>query len=586
MWRDRTTAPVIAALALTLALSPLAGCGRSSPPPGPPSLVELTIAGAHAALLDGRLSCEALTRGYLARIQAFDPPPEPDAVGAPSPAALMPAQPPQMQGQRAAGRLPIPASAADALNAIIAVNPNALARARALDAEQASRRRLRSLHCIPVILKDNFDTADMPTAAGSAALAGSLPPDDAFMVRQLRAAGAIVLAKSNMGEWAFSPYRTISSTHGETRNPYDLAHVPAGSSGGTAAAIAANLGIIGMGTDTGNSIRGPASRTGLVGLRATLGATSRDGIVPLLSNRDVGGPMLRSVRDTAMVFSVLAGADPADPLTASARGRVADDYTSFLRPDGLADVRLGVLRVLVDTDTADVEVTAVFERALADLERAGATLVDPFVIPRFAALTAATGFCSRFRYDLDRYLATLGPQAPWHSLDAIVAAGLFLPRHDGAVQWAMAQRGDPADQEPPCVDVAGDPRRKALLEAVVSAMDQAGVDALVYPTWSNPPRRVGDDDSPHGNNSPVIAPHTGQPAITVPMGHTASGLPLGLQLVARPFDEGKLLQYAYAYEQQTRHRRPPPGFGPVPQTRAQAATAATSAAAGLPARQP
>jgi Asp-tRNA(Asn)/Glu-tRNA(Gln) amidotransferase A subunit family amidase len=533
-------------------LSGLTAC-HGPTPPAAPSLIELTIQGAHDALADGSLSCEGLTRGYLARIANYDPPPAPDAA-------------PPGADEEPPG---IPPTDADELNAIIAINPNALERARALDDEYARLGRLRRLHCIPVILKDNFDTADMPTEAGSVALAGSLPPDDAFMVRQLRAAGAIVLAKSNMGEWAFSPYRTISSTHGETRNAYDLRRVPAGSSGGTASAIAANLGIIGMGTDTGNSIRGPASHLGLVGIRSTLGATSRDGIVPLLANRDVGGPMLRSVRDTALVFSVLAGHDPADPLTEQAVGRVRADYEASLGLDGLRGARIGVLRALVDTETADPEVTAQFERALSDLQRGGADVIDPLMIPDLEALTEATGFCSRFRHDLAAYLEGLGPDAPLDTLDQIVASGRYLPRHAKAMDWAMSVDVAPAAQDPPCVDVQGDPRRRALLHAVVAAMDSAGVDALTYPSWNNPPRRIGDDDSPHGNNSPVIAPHTGQPAITVPMGFTAAGLPLGLQLLGRPFDEAKLFRYAYAYEQATRHRRPPPGFGPLPGPRAQ-----------------
>ena len=555
-------ATVLSALLLACALAACSHDGRTPRQGGADglNLMELTIDAAQAALLHGEISCEGLTRGYLARIAAYDPPPDAASrVGAPA-AASSPVDGP---GDDAATTPLEPLKTpATKLNAIIRINPNALARARALDDEYRKLGRLRRLHCIPVILKDNFDTADMPTEAGSIALAGSLPPDDAFMVRQLRAAGAIILAKSNMGEWAFSPYETVSSTHGETRNAYDLTRVPAGSSGGTASAIAANLGVIGMGTDTGNSIRGPASHLALVGIRSTLGATSRDGIVPLLSNRDVGGPLMRTVRDTAIVFSLLAGPDPADPLTTLAQGRVEADYARFLDPDGLRGARLGVLRALVDTDTADPEVVGVFELALEDLERAGAVLVDPFEIPRFEALTKATGFCSRFRYDLKRYLASLGDAAPIRSLDEVMARGRYLARNAEAMQWAMGASGDPAEQEPPCVDVQGDPRRKALLTGVVDAMAAAGVDAIVYPSWSNPPRRIGDSASPHGNNSPVIAPHSGQPAITVPMGFTASGLPLGLQLLARPFDEAKLFRFAYAYEQATRHRRPPQGFGP------------------------
>jgi Asp-tRNA(Asn)/Glu-tRNA(Gln) amidotransferase A subunit family amidase len=489
-------------------------------------VIELTIDQAHRAMRKGWISCEQLTQRYLRRIDAYDQP--------------------------------------SGLNAIIRINPNAVQRARALDRRYAETRRMRRLHCIPVILKDNFDTADMPTEAGSIALRGSIPPDDAELVRRLREEDAIILAKSNMGEWAFSPYETISSTHGETRNAYDLGRVPAGSSGGTASAIAANLGIVGMGTDTGNSIRGPASHLALVGLRSTLGATSRDGIVPLLANRDVGGPLMRTVEDAAIVYSVLAGYDPADPLTRAAIGRIKPDYRRSLKRSGLRGARLGVLRALIDTETVDPEVVAVMHRAIEDLRRAGAVIVDPFEIPDFARLRDATGFCSRFRYDLENYLQALGPEAPIRSLDEVVERGQFLPGNAGAMRWAMGVDGVPRAQQPPCVDVQGDPRRREFLAAVVSAMDAQRIDAIIYPSWSNPPRRIGDQQSPHGNNSPVIAPHTGQPAITVPMGFNRAGLPLGLQLLARPFDEHKLFRYAYAYEQATHHRRPPAAFGPLP----------------------
>ena len=420
---------------------------------------------------------------------------------------------------------------------------------------------MKRLHCIPVILKDNFDTADMPTEAGSIAMQGSHPPDDAFMVKRLRDNDAIILAKSNMAEWAFSPYETVSSTHGITRNAYDTERVPAGSSGGTASAIAANFAIIGMGTDTGNSIRGPASHLALVGMRSTIGATSRDGIVPLLQNRDIGGPLTRSVTDNAVVYSVTAGADPADPLTMSAAGHVKPDYSVYLKPDGLHGARLGVLRALVDTDDADFEVVDTMDKAIDELTAAGAVIVDPFDIPDFDRLRQASGFCSRFRYDLGNYLDTLGAMTPISSLDEVYRERHYLPGNAQAMEWAMGVAGAPQEQNPPCVDVAGDPRRKQFLTTVVSAMDAADLDAIIYPSWNNPPRKIGDLESPHGNNSPIIAPHTGQPAITVPMGFTSNGLPLGLQFLARPFDEHKLFQFAYAYEQTTRHRRPPDGFG-------------------------
>ena len=513
---------------LAVVVGLVAGCVSApapEPPPAAPSFIELSIEAAQQAIREQRISCEQLTRRYLRRIETYDQ--------------------------------------ASGLNAIIYINPNALERARTLDEKTAAGHAMQRLHCIPVILKDNFDTADMPTEAGSIALQGSYPPDDAFMVQRLRDQDAIILAKSNMGEWAFSPYETVSSTHGVTRNAYDTERVPAGSSGGTASAIAANFGIIGMGTDTGNSIRGPAAHLALVGLRSTLGATSRDGIVPLLLNRDVGGPLTRTVTDNAIAYSVIAGADPADPLTTAAAGRVKADYTVYLKRDGLQGARLGVLRALVDRSDADFEVIAAMDRAIEELQAAGAVIVDPFDIPDFDRLRRATGFCSRFRYDLGNYLATLGAAAPIRSLDEVQRERRYLPASAEAMQWAMDVSVAPQEQNPPCVDVAGDPRRKQFLVAVLAAMDAARLDAIIYPSWSNPPRSIGDFESPHGNNSPVIAPHTGQPAITVPMGFTSDGLPLGLQFLARPFDEHKLFQFAFAYEQATRHRRPPRGFGPL-----------------------
>jgi Asp-tRNA(Asn)/Glu-tRNA(Gln) amidotransferase A subunit family amidase len=519
---------MLKAATLGLLFSTMVGCVTVPTPQAPSvplSFIELTIADAQQAIRAQRINCEQLTRRYLRRIETYN------HVGE--------------------------------LNAIIYVNTRALERARALDEKYAAGHAMKRLHCIPVILKDNFDTADMPTEAGSVALQGSFPPDDAFMVKRLRDNDAIILAKSNMGEWAFSPYETVSSTHGITRNAYDTERVPAGSSGGTASAIAANFGIIGMGTDTGNSIRGPASHLALVGMRSTLGATSRDGIVPLLLNRDVGGALTRTVTDSAIVYSVIAGVDTADPLTREAAGRVKADYRIYLKPDGLQGARLGVLRALVDSGDADFEVLDAMDQAIDELTVAGAVIVDPFEIPDFDRLRQATGFCSRFRYDLGNYLATLGTSAPISSLDEVYRDRRYLPGSAKAMAWAMAVSGAPQEQSPPCVEVADDPRRKQFLTAVMAAMDAANLDAIIYPSWSNPPRKIGDLESPHGNNSPVIAPHTGQPAITVPMGFTSNGLPLGLQFLARPFDEHKLFQFAFAYEQATGHRRPPGGFGPL-----------------------
>ncbi|MFT5101329.1 MAG: amidase [Candidatus Azotimanducaceae bacterium] len=510
-------------LLLTLLSLLLAACGAPVPPNKMVqfNFIETTIDDLHGAIEDQMITCEAITSGFLDRIKKYDE--------------------------------------ISNLNAIIYVNPNAIQEAQALDRKYQATKTMLSLHCVPTILKDNFDTFDMPTEAGSIALSGSIPPDDAYMVKRLRQADAIIIAKSNMGEWAFSPSNTISSTHGETRNAYDLSRVPAGSSGGTAAAIAANFGVIGMGSDTGNSIRGPASHLSLVGMRSTIGVTSRDGIVPLLLNRDVGGPLMRTVKDAAKVFNAIAGVDSADATTKIYEDHKVEDYTARLSRDGLSKVRLGVLRQIYDSAIADKQTLAVFARAVKDLQSSGAVIVDPVTIPDFEALAAATGFCSRFRYDLNNYLKTLGAKTDVKSLKDIVEQRKYRPENESSMQWAMSIEADvkPNEQIPPCTDVEGDPRRKALLAAVVKTMEDLNLDALIYPTWSNPPRKIGDSDSPAGNNSGVVAPHTGQPAITVPMGYVGNNLPVGLQILGRPFSEEQLFQYAYAYEQATRHRKPP-----------------------------
>src|SRR5215813_7563409 len=240
-------------------------------------VTETTIAETQAAIRAGKVTCHQLIEAYLKRIHAYDQP--------------------------------------TGLNALVVINPNALAEADRLDEEFKRTGKLRPLHGIAVIVKDNYDTNELQTTGGSLALKGFIPSQDATMVKKIRDAGAIVLAKSNMAEWAFSPYVTVSSIAGITRNPYDLERVPAGSSGGTAAAVAASLGEVGLGTDTGNSIRGPSSHNCLVGIRSTMGLTSRDGIVPLYFRNDIGGPMAKSVADAAAILGAVAGYDAADPIT-------------------------------------------------------------------------------------------------------------------------------------------------------------------------------------------------------------------------------------------------------------------------------
>jgi Asp-tRNA(Asn)/Glu-tRNA(Gln) amidotransferase A subunit family amidase len=481
-------------------------------------VVEASISDIHDAMRAGALTSRELVRFYLDRIEAYD-----------------------KQGP--------------ALNAIITINPNALARAEELDQIFASSGMVGPLHGIPVIVKDNYDTSDLPTSAGSLSLAGSVPPNDAFQVRRLRAAGAIVLVKSNMAEFAFTPYETVGSAiPGHTRNPYALNRVPAGSSGGTAAAVAASFGAVGLGTDTGNSIRGPSSHTALVGIRSTMGLTSRNGIVPLYLDHDIGGPMARTVEDAVTVFDVIAGHDPADAVTAASLDHRSPDYTEFLDADALRGARIGVMRQWSNRDGADAEVIARFEEALADLEKAGATIIDPVTIPEMDALWESGLWCPRFKWDLNTYLASRGPEAPYANLEAIIDSRRFHPQIRPRMERGQAVQ-EPPDSNPTCIRSLEN--REVLRAAVRRQLGEHRLDAMVYPTWSNPPRLIGDLNTPHGDNSQDLSPGTGFPAITVPMGYVGNDLPVGLQFFGDAWSEHRLIALAYAYEQATHHRRPP-----------------------------
>ncbi len=482
---------------------------------------EATIADIHRAMRSGKLTTHQLVEAYLKRIAAYD------------------------QSTK--------------LNAIVIVNPNALAEADKLDAEFKRTKKLRPLHGIPLIVKDNFDTKDLQTTGGSIALKGSVPPDDAFQVRKLREAGAIILAKSNMDEWAFRPIATESSTAGVTRNPYDLDRVPAGSSGGTAAAIAASFGTVGLGSDTGNSIRGPASHNGLVGIRSTMGLTSRDGIIPLFLRQDIGGPLARTVEDAVRILEIIAGYDPADPITKMSEGKIPKTYTQFLKKDGLKGARLGVFRRYLDAPTTDPQIKEVMANAIAELKAQGAIIVDPFDLPNYQELTRNIS-CNSFHYDLNNYLASLGEKAKYKTLAAIVEAGLYLPVNEARLKSFVQT---PAPTTNPCRDVHHDPRSIALREALLQAMAADKLDAIIYPTWSNAPRKVGDMQSPAGDNSQILSPQTGFPAITVPMGATYGSLPAGMTFLGRLFSEPDLIKFAYAYEQATKHRRSPEKFPPL-----------------------
>ncbi len=493
--------------------------------PAPFQFVEATIADVQSAITNERMTCRQIVQGYLDRIDAYD--------------------------------------SSSGLNAVSMINPAALGRADDIDRALASGESVGPLFCVPVLVKDNFDTYGLPTTGGSIALKNSMPLDDAFMVRKLREAGAIVLAKTNMAEWAFSPRQTVSSSFGVTANAYDLSKTPAGSSGGTASGTAASFGAAGMGSDTGNSIRGPSSHLALFGIRSTIGLTSRDGVIPLSFDWDIAGPMTRTVEDGARMFDVVTGYDPADPFTELGKGKREKDYTAFLDTGGLKGARIGVLRALVNTEDADPEVVAVFEQAIADLRAAGATIVDPFTVDNFANHLDADVFCVRFRYDMEQYLKSLGPDAPIKDVMEVYESGEYSPYiKEGLEFFGGKPLGQhPEQASPPCLDFPNHPARKAYLDDVIKAMDGAAVDAVIYPTWTNPPAPLATALTDYkGDNSQLVAPATGLPAVTVPMGYTRGTLPAGLQILGRPYAEGLLIKFAYAYEQATKHRRPPERF--------------------------
>jgi len=491
-------------------------------------VVEASIHKIQQALRRGTTSCRQVVSAYLERINHYD---------------------------KTSG-----------LNAITVLNPNALARADEIDRSLSEGHTLGSLFCAPLLIKDNFDTHDLPTTGGSIAMMDNLPPDDAFMVQKLRQADAIVIAKTNMAEWAFSARQTVSSSYGTTANAYALDRVPAGSSGGTASGTAASFGVAGMGTDTGNSIRGPASHLALFGIRATIGLTSRDGIIPLVFDRDVAGPLTRIVTDAAMIFNVIAGFDAADPLTQAGKGKREPDYTLFLNKNALQGKRIGVLRALVNTSDADPEIVSLFENALHDLVAEGAELVDPFQIRNFQVHLEGDYFCPRFRYDMHNYLAALGPEAPISDVNDVLKTGQYSPYIKDRLEYFAGYPLDtpPSQWQTPCPPYLEHPGRKAYLTDVLASMDAVKIDAIVYPTWTNPPAHLAKAREEYkGDNSQLIAPATGMPAVTVPMGFSHGTLPAGLQILARPYAEGLLFSLAYAYEQATRHRHPPARFPPL-----------------------
>jgi amidase len=450
------------------------------------------------------------------------------------------------------------------LRAVLALNPRALEQARALDAERKIKGRRSPLHGIPVVLKDNYDTYDLPTTGGSLLLEGSLPPDDAFLVKKLRDAGAVIVAKVNLSEFASGS--AFSSLGGQTHNPHDPLRTPSGSSGGTGAAIAAAFATLGLGTDTGGSIRGPASANGIAGLKPTHGLLSRDGIIPLALSFDTGGPMARNVSDLAVALDILAGVDPADSATKVGEGRVERDYTRYLDAGALKGARIGVAR---DFLGHDAEVDWVMSTAVATMRAAGATIVDV----RFPTwlLNAKGDFYAAVRYpeftvQIAQYLATLKPGYPKTLAEMIERSDrIVAPRTDGAGpnagRWNLFRRelasGSLDDTRYTAVREHG----LALVTATIDgAFASNQLDAIVYPTVSKRPDFISAPPEPPGGGAASaanLANLSGYPDLIVPAGFTTDRLPVTISFLGQAFSEGKLLGLGYAFEQMTKGRRLP-----------------------------
>jgi amidase len=488
-----------------------------------------TIADLNAAFDAGTLTAEQLVQLCLARIQAYE-----------------------RDGPR--------------LHAVITLNPKALETARTLDAERKAKGRRSPLHGIPVVLKDNYNTSDLPTTGGSVLLEGSIPREDAFLVKKLRAAGAVVLAKVNLSEFASGG--AYSSLGGQTRNPHDPARSPSGSSGGTGAAIAAGYASVGLGTDTGGSIRGPATANGIVGLKPTHGLLSRSGIIPLALSFDTGGPMARSVYDVAAALGVMTGVDPADPATGKSQGRLETDYTEYLKADALKGARIGIAR---DFLGADPDVDWVVEASLDVMRRAGAIVVD-VRYPKWL-LDAKGEFYTAVRYpefvaQIADYLATLGPGYPKNIDEMIERATQFnASRGDGSgpnpSRWSLFKReagsGGLSDYRYTSVREHALPLVRAVVEGVLAAQK---LDAIVYPTSPRRPALIAaagtGGGAGGGTPSPTdIANLTGFPDLIVPAGFTGDNLPVGISFFGPAFSEPKLLALGYSFEQLTHARRRP-----------------------------
>jgi amidase len=503
-----------------IVLAAVFGISLTSPATSQPAatfdVVEATIDSIHAAMRSGGLTCTKLVQSYLERIAAYD-------------------------------------QAGPKLNAVQNINPLARQQAADFDAKFKASGEIAPLGCVPVLLKDQIETDFMPTTYGSAMFKTFVPKRNATVVERLQRAGAIILAKTNMGEFAAGG---SGSAFGDCHNAYDPAYFASGSSCGTGIGVAANYGAVGIGEDTGGSVRGPASHASLVGLRPTTPLVSRFGMMPAAPTRDTIGPITRTVRDAALVLEAIAGYDPKDPITAASYGRTPESYTAFLQTNGLRGMRFGVIRQPMDKDTntnaADyMEVRAMIDRVAGVLRMRGAEVVDPIEIPNLLQLLEASGTTRTNVYETEQSINDyLGqhPDAPLRTFEAIVTSPLLIEARRQAMIYAVGH----LPTEP--AFMLQRQMQEALRTQVLKVIADNRLDAFIYATFDHAPAPL--PRATRGNNR-LLAPILGYPALAIPGGFSSNGLPLGFEFLGPPFAEGTLFKAAYDYEQSTKIRRPP-----------------------------
>ncbi|NBG89248.1 amidase family protein [Isachenkonia alkalipeptolytica] len=480
-------------------------------------IMEATIERIHHLMEEGELTCRELVEFYLKRIEAYD-----------------------QKGPK--------------INSIIKINPDALKIADELDAKYEKTGLTGSLHGIPVLLKDNVDTKDMETTAGSLSLEESIPKEDAFITKRMKEAGAIIIAKVNLHEFAVWG-ETVSSVLGQTLNPYDLTRTPGGSSGGTGASVASNFGMVGIGTDTINSVRSPASACSLVGFRPTVGLISKTGIVPYSFTQDTAGPICRSVEDAVKLLDVIRGYDPKDRATAGAREMQTGYFAKHLKRDGLKKKRIGVLRSFFGKEKVHAEVNEQINKRLEDIQKSGGVVVDlDESIDADQLIKEVSVHLYELKRELNEYLEALGEPAKVGSLKEIIDSGKFHKGIEENIKIAQDLSTDTPEYHNRLK------KRKQLRNQVVEIMEKNQLDAIVYPHQKRPVVKVGESQV---DRNGVIGSVTGFPSCVVPGGFTSAtaeapgGIPVGIEFLTREWDEATLIEIVYGFEQNTLCRKSP-----------------------------